>query len=407
MKSVFFITIWGILVIYAGFSCSDNDEDSCEYIDIESALVDIKELSIADIGESVSYVPLETTEESLIGKRAYVRILKEKLLVGSFQQPIKMFDRRTGKFIRTIGNIGQGANEYSLQHNIPVFWVDDTAEIIYVQTEGNRVLRFDMEGNPLININLPDSFPRLTTVSQITTENKLYIYKQTLFNKLDYKILMYDIQNGKMHNFFLNEDEIIPSEFSQTPVYFSGFGNIPISTSCLMFTLKDGRMVFFYTENPCLWVFDKKVYFKEHFNDTIYQVQDDKMEPRLVFNLGENHCDYEDRYNLEGSQDKITIDYVLEGKESLFFILKKNYYNLQEAKTYWGCYNKTNRSVKVTDKLRIIDPENKVFIENLQTCTSDGEFVGLIETTSYMENMSNKNILDLSEDSNPIVLIVK
>ena len=46
------------------------------------------------------------------------------------------------------------------------FWIDDTAEIIYVQTDGNRVLRFDVNGNPLNIINLPDSFPRLTTVSQ-------------------------------------------------------------------------------------------------------------------------------------------------------------------------------------------------------------------------------------------------
>lgn len=396
-----------VVLLIVGLACSNSDNNSCEYIDIESALVDIKELTVMDIGESVSYVSLETTEESLIGKRAYVRMLKDKLLVGSFQQPIKMFDKRTGKFIQTIGNIGQGANEYTLQHNIPVFWIDDAAEIIYVQTEGNRVLRFDVNGNPLNNINLPDSFPRLTTVSQITTENKLYVYKQTLFNKLDYKILMYDILNGKIHNFFFNEDEILPSDFSQTPISFSGFGNIPVSTSCLIFTLKDGRMVFSYTENPCLWVFDKNVYCKEHFNDTIYQVLENKMEPRLVFNLGDKHCDYKDRYNLEGSVNKITIDYVLEGKECLFFVFQMNYYNLQDAKTYWGSYNKKNKLVKVTDKLHILDSVNGIFLENLQTATSDGQLVGLIEATSCIEKMRNKKTFDISEDSNPIVVIVK
>lgn len=29
-------------------------------------------------------------------------------------------------------------NEYVLQDGIPVFWVDDKAEIIYVQTEGKK-----------------------------------------------------------------------------------------------------------------------------------------------------------------------------------------------------------------------------------------------------------------------------
>lgn len=407
MKSFCKIVIFATFVVTVCFACSDYDENYYEYIDIESALIDIDELSVADIGESVSYVPLETTEESLIGKRAYVRILKNKLLVGSYQQPIKMFDKRTGKFIRTIGNIGQGANEYTLQHNIPVFWIDEEAEIIYVQKEGNQVLRYDINGNSLNNINLPDSFPPLTTVSQIATENKLYVYKQTLFNKLDYKILMYDIPNKEIHNFFLNEDEIISSDFSQTPIIFPGFGNIPVSTSCSIFSLKGDRMAFFYTEDPCLWVFDKNIYFKEHFNDTIYQVSDNVIEPRFVFNLGYRHCNYEDRYKIEGSQNKITIDFVLEGKESLFFVFQKNYYNLQEAKTYWGAYNKKSKSLKVTDKLYLIDPVSGINIHSLQTSTSDGQLVGLIEATSYMENVNSENIFNISEDSNPVVVVVK
>ena len=84
-----------------------------------------------------------------------------------------------------------------------------------------------------------------------------------------------------------------------------------------------------------------------------------------------------------------------------------NYYNLQDAKTYWGSYNKKNKLVKVTDKLHISDSVNGIFLENLQTATSDGQFVGLIEATSYIEKMSNKKTFDISEDSNPIVVIVK
>ncbi|WP_102408875.1 6-bladed beta-propeller [Parabacteroides bouchesdurhonensis] len=397
-----------LTLLIASLACSYYNENSYEQINIERAFVDTGELSVTDIGDHISYVPLETTDESLIGKRAYVRMLKDKLFVGSFQQPIKMFDKETGKYIRTVGNIGQGANEYTLLDNIPVFWIDETSEIIYVQTEGNSVLRFDVNGNPLGSINLPENFPRLTTVSQITAENKLYIYKQTLFNKLDNKILMYDIQNKNIEKYFLNKDEPISTdEFSQPPLIISGFGNIPVSTRCMIFSLKGNRMFFHYTENPCLWAFGKNIYFKEQFNDTIYQVLDSKMKPRFVFNLGDMHCAYEDRFNIEGSQNKIFIDYILEGKNVLFFVFHINYYNLQNAKTYWGIYNKKDKSVKVTDKLQIKKPANGYFAGELQTATSEGQLLGLVDAASFIENINVDNLHDISEDDNHIVIIVE
>lgn len=212
------------LLLIAYCACSNSKKESYKSIDIEDALVHLEELSVMDISEHVSYIPLETTDESLIGKRAYVRLLKDKLLVGSFQQPIKMFDKKTGDFIKVIGGIGQGMNEYVLQDGIPVFWIDDKAEIIYVQTEGKKMLRFDANGNSLSSINLPDSFPRLTEVPQISMGDKLYAYKQTLFNKSDYKIFIYNIQNGEVQKCFYNEDEVLPSDFSQTPIFLQVLG---------------------------------------------------------------------------------------------------------------------------------------------------------------------------------------
>lgn len=400
---IFFLAI----LLISFFSCSNRNENSYESINLENAMVNTGELSVIEIGNHASYVPLETIDESLIGKSAYVRMLKDKLFIGSFQQPIKMFDRKTGKYIRAVGNIGQGANEYTLQDNIPVFWIDEATEIIYVQTEGNRVLRFDVNGNPLDKVNLPDSFPRLTTVSQVTTANKIYVYKQTLFNKLDNKVLMFDIQNKNIEKYFLNKDDIIPSGSFQTPLIISGYGNIPVSTSCMIIPLNGNRMCFYYKEDPCLWLFGGNVYLKEHFNDTIYQIRDNKVKPQLVFNLGTMYCAYQDRFNIEGCQNKINIDYVLEGKNTLFFVFQTNYYDLQKAKTYWGIYSKKDKSVKVTDKLRIKDSAGGYFTGELQTATSEGQLIGLVDAASFIENSNVSNSYNISEDDNPIVIIVE
>jgi len=395
-KTAFFI----LLIMCA---CSGPEESEYEMINLRNAFTQPGELSVRDLGEHVAYVPLETTDESLIGDRAYVRMLKDKLLVASSQQPIKMFDRKTGKFIRTVGNIGAGANEYPLfDEGLPVFWIDDAIETIYVKTKGYTALRFDGEGSPLPSVSLPEL---LVGGSQITTENNLYVYKQTLFEKPDYKIFRYNIDNQEKQNYFLNEDEVILDSSSQLLTSYK-FGNIPATINTLVFVLKDDQIFVFYPENPCLWAFDRQVYFKEYFNDTIYHIAGDQVHPRLVFNLGDKHWSYEDRYKGEGNQNKIVIKYILEGKNSLFFAFQTNYHHLDQAKNYLGVYNKRDKSVKVTDKTQIKDPDYGFFNGMLHSATANGELVGLIDAEDFMEEMNGKHLFDLSEEDNPVVVII-
>ena len=96
MKKIVFIALTVI-----SCACSNiKQEQGVEIIPLGLAFEQPGEISVKDVGSHIDYVPLETTDESLIGDRAYIRILKDKLLVGSREQPVKMFDRKTGKFIR-------------------------------------------------------------------------------------------------------------------------------------------------------------------------------------------------------------------------------------------------------------------------------------------------------------------
>ena len=109
------------ILILINYACSNTKHEiGNKVIPLNQAFEQLEEISVEDIGRHIDYVPLETTDESLIGDRAYIRILKDKLLVASREQPVKMFDRKTGKFIRCVGKIGQGADEYLLQDGFPV-----------------------------------------------------------------------------------------------------------------------------------------------------------------------------------------------------------------------------------------------------------------------------------------------
>lgn len=393
------------ILLLINISCSYSEKESDNSINIEEALNKIGEVKVSDIGEHITYVPLETTDQSLIGKRAYVRMLKDKLLIGSFQQPIKMFEKETGKFICTLGKIGQGANEYVLQEGIPIFWVDDERGMIYVQSEGRKILRFNEKGDFMDNLELPEFFPLMQAVSQVTINNQLFIYQKTLFKKPTNKIFMYDILNDKICNEITNNDESISMNLSQTPLIIPGSENIPVSPSCVIFSLNDGQLIFHHAKEPCLWTFGKNVYLKETFNDTIFSISKGRLDPRFIFNLGNRHLDYKNRYNAEGNEDKVVIDYVLEGKNTLFFAFQINYFNLKDSKTYLGVYNKKNNSVKVTNSDKIIDSVKNIFIGKLHTATSDGKFVGLMDATTFLGSNKN-NPFNISEEDNPIVTII-
>lgn len=418
MKKVVFIVLAAICC-----ACSDTtQEQGAKVIPLGQAFKQPGKISVEDLGCHIDYVPLETTDESLVGDRAYIRILKDKLLVGSREQPVKMFDRKTGKFIRCIGKVGQGADEYLLQDGFPVFWTDDVSGTIYVQTEGQRILRFDADGNPLEHLSLPEGLPRLQGSSVIGNGDDLYFYRKTLFKKSEDKLFSYHIPNKKVRSEIAGQEDSLAFDLSGMPVILTGYGNIPVSTHCTILKLKNGKVVFDYAKEPCLWAFDGQLYLKENFNDTIYRVSDHKLEPQYVFDLGARHWPYEERHKPEGNENKIGFNYVLEGKKVLFFVFQTSYYEicykgLGKDETYWGFYDKETGETKVTEKGKISDPANGLFIKSLQTATAKGELAGLLNVTEVKEwieeNPSQKDnpvrmlLSNLSDESNPVAVIVE
>ena len=250
----------------------------------------------------------------------------------------------------------------------------------------------------------------------------MYFYSKTLFNKYEDKIFSYNVPNKKVQSEIVNQDDTIPFELFRTPIFLGGYGNIPVSTRCLILYLKNDKVVFDYTKEPCLWAFGDQVYFKENFNDTIYCVSDQLLEPRYVFDLGFRHWPYEERYNPEGNEDKIAFNYVLEGEKVLFFVFQTNYYEINykglgKDETYWGIYDKGNGKVKVMEKGMISDLANGLFIKSLQTATAKGELAGLLDVNEVKEwiednpskkdNQVRKLLSDLPDESNPIAVIVE
>ena len=99
-------------------------------------------IDLTEIVDSVTYIPLETTPESLIGYVIRAYFVDDMVLVQSGQQ-IFFFDKR-GKFLRKISRRGRGPGEYlNLSNTI----LDETNKrIIVYDGYGDKLLYYDFEG---------------------------------------------------------------------------------------------------------------------------------------------------------------------------------------------------------------------------------------------------------------------
>jgi len=102
----------------------------------------VEPLLLSELADSVSYVALETTKETLT---------KDGIQYGDryyccFESNILCFDK-TGKFLHQVGQVGRGPQEYFMSNNyLKTFRVDVTNNWVYCYSTDHRTLVYDENG---------------------------------------------------------------------------------------------------------------------------------------------------------------------------------------------------------------------------------------------------------------------
>ena len=187
-------------------------------------------------------------------------------------------------------------------------------------------------------------------------------------------------------------------------------------TGVLKAMYKDGTQAFSATNYPALWNVKDEFYFHKPFGDTIYRVKELKLEPYRIFHLGERRLSADKRGEKEGNEEKLSITYVLETADLLFFQCAQNLYG--DVKMYNGLYRKS-------DETLMMNPTKEGFMDDLtgflpfhpKTLTSEGGFVGFLKVEDIQEWLEEHPevklegalapLKDLADDANPVVVIVE
>jgi hypothetical protein len=268
MKAIFII----FLILFLGCeSGRDNgSEKELSFADKDFHIINVENIQETDslnaFFNKITYIPLETNNESLIHTITRLEIINDKIII--FDQPgnaVLVFDF-LGKFLYKIGKIGTGENEYI---QIKCIAIDKNELMIYIYDQAQlAIVKYDLEGN------FKKKFYHNFHPIYFSVSNEKFYY----YLKSPHK--------GKYNNIYIVENNKIQQEYLPFPVDERSW-----------FLPK--YPFYFYNELLCyVDIFKNRTYL---FNNNIIQ-------PKYLFNFG--------KYNFPQK-------YL--ASEKLFFDNKKSY----------------------------------------------------------------------------------
>jgi hypothetical protein len=234
-------------------------------LDLEEAYSRQEEVPLSKFLRSIEYVILETNPQSIVGRNAHFEVTKEYIIVRDYSKPLQilLFDRKTGKFIKSIGKSGQGPGEYSRFSFIPY---DPGKNVIYAVNSLRQLVVYNISGNDVDIIRTPD-YSKDGEILQLRK-------KEICFDiMMDDKIFV-----GYFINFFGMEKNLLVL-FTKDEV-LKVFPNYQV-----LETLSHG-VGGLMNDNHTFYRHDNKIYFLEVFSDTLFQLTRNSLIPRYYFKMG-------------------------------------------------------------------------------------------------------------------------
>ena len=327
-----------------------------------------------------------------------------------------VFDKESGKFLRSIGHIGNDPGGYSEA----TFWIDDiTGELFFIGWNGT-LMRYDLQGNSLGDVKVAPNLGVRNPACFVFTDSLIVSHQLSLLpiqgNEKKSPFLLLDKQG--------NVIDSIPSLLPVIPVTTNVvrlnilksekarelYGNIGVHGMMTAYFNNDDAI-----ESPrvlsTLWKHNGKVRFKEAYLDTIYTLSENKLSPYLIFNTGKYHYPAEERYQPKENDERVKIDYVMESTTLIIFQFR------QRGEVYTGIYNKDTQITQIAKGQNFVNDIDHFMPLNPRNCNTDNEYVDLVQANTILEWMEEHPevnpdgkfsfIKGINEESNPVVILMK
>lgn len=262
-------TIYYILILlpFIIVSCSISDKKITEQYPVIDLVGSVKKYQMAycsDYFSSIELIPLETKAECLLPVVPFPRIRCKDGFFFMSGESLYAFDS-SGKFLNPIGKKGQGPGEYILPSN---FFLNTDRPVVYV-ADLKKILEYDFDGNHIRSIDKPEFDNNLlTNISYVGDD--LFIGDVYNDGEIKYKYYLFN-RDGEIINCFPNH------------IFFNKEKEVTGTRA-----LEAIRI-------------DHQLYLKDYINDTLYVLNDSKLQPAYVFGLGKYSypMEYLENFNMD------------------------------------------------------------------------------------------------------------
>ena len=243
-------SLFALLMLSILFNCSSKKTEKATFPTIHiTPNMDTQKCNLSDLASGVKVVNLETNPDCFIGHfSSLLHVDEHNIIYETGNNKILIFDSE-GNFIRKIYSFGNGPEEYN---TIISATVDPINKKIFI-VDTKKVLIFNYEGVFIKKINTPF----LPAGLHISSKGQIVVpVKQN-----------YSQDNRSALHILDSTFNTIQSFKSRNPEVTSGI-----------------RQNLFYTGRP--YKIKNKLYFKEPFVDTIYEVNSKNLKPHWKIDLG-------------------------------------------------------------------------------------------------------------------------
>ena len=264
-----------LLIFLLAYSCKSKTHDSStESIDkffeinYENVLLNAKIIPLSQVASNVEYIKLETTKDCMI-KRITDCFFTDSLIFISNRDHILKFSRN-GKFLQRIGSPGRGPGEIDLIRTMTI--MPDKKMIAIQKNSKGEMLYLSFNGEVIKTVDIPKAL-RI----KVMNNGNLIAYDPGT--------------DGSSKNIF--------SIINETGDTISSVRNYChwVNTTGMTFMAGSYPEPFLYRNN---W------FFKDRYNDTVYTVVSDRIEPSYFINMGKYKLPDELRLERIG-QDQIQL----------------------------------------------------------------------------------------------------
>lgn len=406
--------IWGILFCV---SCSTPISQSENVIDIIGVLSHTEELKASDYFGKVRYVTLETTDSCLIGSRPTVRLLADRILVTTNQKQCFLFDKATGRFISSVGHIGEDPQGY---RNVNC-WVNHTNNTLYFTGWHNDWICYDTNGKYKNTIIIPAKVEEQSRTSTYIDENTYMIETSNLLGNVGDSLLILNNDEviDKFSLFDSDEQSFDMGSIESLNVLSGSRIGLPHASGMMLLKFKEagkGTVSFFNLSS--FWHVGDDLFYKSIYKDTIYQVKNHRLEPVYSFNMGDLGWSYADRFNIEPGK-VLMVTQVLDSRNFMLIRLLNDPLG-SEQQVHNAFFTKKTGELKIAPWADQITDDLTHFIPfQPQTVSPSGEYAGVIEahevTAWFEENPDQadrlpqeiKRLQTMDEEDNPVVVILE